>query len=158
MSGTVLFTPNYTDWPNSTTFSLKQVQVSGGGGATGPTGPTGAAGAAGSNRSNANLLLQWVSGATVTADTVWFTLKAPYAGTINSMTYFCDTGSFTIAVQIAGTPVTGLGAIANNSATPATTNATAANTFTAGQAITAVISSPSGSPTDALLSLNVTWS
>jgi hypothetical protein len=73
------------------------------------------------------------------------------------MTYFCGTGSFTVAVQISGTPVTGLGSINNNSATPATTAATGANTFTAGQIISAVPSSPSGSPTDALLILDVTW-
>ena len=41
MSGTTLFTPNYTDWPNSDTFSLQESTVTTG--ATGPTGPTGPA-------------------------------------------------------------------------------------------------------------------
>ena len=94
----------------------------------------------------------------MTADTAWFCFKAPYNGTINSLTYFADTGSFTVEIEIAGTGVTGLTSVSVASATPATTNATALNTFTAGQAITAVVSSPSGSPTDALLSLSVTWS
>lgn len=108
-------------------------------------------------RNKGKLQLQWVNGAIVTADTAYFIYAVPYAGTINSMTYFCGTGSFTVAVQIAGTPVTGLSAISNNSATPATTNASGANTFTAGQIISAVPSSPSGSPTDALLILDITW-
>jgi hypothetical protein len=109
-------------------------------------------------RRSARMQLQWVTGAVVTADTVYFAYDAPYPGVINSMTYFAGTGSFTIAVQISGTPVTGLGSVAVNSATPATTNATAANSFTAGQIIEGVISSPASSPTDVLLSLNVTWS
>jgi hypothetical protein len=152
--------PQYTVWASSTLQGLVQATTagptgpsgpSGGGGATGPTGP------AGSNRSNANLQLQWVSGAIVTNDTVWFAYSAPFAGTINNLTYFCTTGSFTVNVKIATTSVTGLGAINNNSATPATTSATGANTFTAGQQILAAITSASGSPTDALLTLNVTW-
>jgi hypothetical protein len=109
-------------------------------------------------RNSASLQIQWVTGAVVTADTVYFAYVAPYAGTINSMTYFCNTGSYTVAVQINGTPVTGLGAINNNSGTPATTAATGANTFAAGAIIEGVITSPSGSPTDTLMSLSVTWS
>jgi hypothetical protein len=150
--------PTYTVWTSSTLYDLVQAHAAGATGPTGPSGPTGPTGPTGSSRSSANLQLQWVSGATVTADTAWFAFKAPYNGTINSLTYFADTGSFTVAVQIAGTNVTGLGSVSVSSATPATTSATGANTFTAGQAITAVVSSPSGSPTDALLSLSVTWS
>ena len=101
---------------------------------------------------------QWVTGAIVANDTVWLAYDAPYNGTINALTYFTGNGSFSVAIQINGTNVTGLGAVAVSSATPATTNATAANTFTAGQRITAVITAATGSPTDALLSLAVTWS
>ena len=115
-----------------------------------------AAGGTLSARRSARMQVQWVTGAVVTADTVWFVYDAPYAGTINSCTYFSDTGTFTAEVEIAGTGVTGLTSL-SVSGTPTTTNATGANTFTAGQAITAVLTSPSGSPTDALLSLNVTW-
>jgi hypothetical protein len=109
-------------------------------------------------RNTARLQAQWVTGAIVANDTVWLAYDAPYAGTINSLTYFTGNGSFTVAIQINGVSVTGLGAVAVSSATPATTNATAARTFTAGQRITAVIAAATGSPTDALLSLAVTWS
>jgi len=109
-------------------------------------------------RNLAKLQAQWVTGAIVANDTVWLAYDAPYAGTINSLTYFTGNGSFSVAIQINGTNVTGLSAVAVSSATPATTNATAANTFTAGQRITAVITAATSSPTDALLSLAVTWS
>lgn len=107
-------------------------------------------------RQSARMQISWASGAVVTNDTVYFVYDAPYPGTINSMTHFCTTGSFTVAVKIAGTNVTGLAAVSPTS-TPTTTNATAANAFTAGQIISGVITSAASSPTDALLSLNVTW-
>ena len=109
-------------------------------------------------RNTAKLQAQWVSGAVVANDTVWLVYDAPYAGTVQSLTYFTANGSFTVAIQINGVSVTGLGAIAVSSATPATATATAANTFAAGQRITAVVTAATGSPTDALLSLAVTWS
>jgi len=109
-------------------------------------------------RNFAKLQAQWVTGAIVANDTVWLAYDAPYAGTINSLTYFTGNGSFTVAIQINGTNVTGLSAVAVSSATPATATATAARTFVAGQRITAVITGATGSPTDALLSLAVTWS
>jgi hypothetical protein len=118
-------------------------------------GPTGAAGSA---RSAARMQAQWVSGAVVQNDTIFFAYDPPYNGTINSLTYFTGVGSFTVAVKIAGTNVTGLSAVTVNNTTAATATATAANTFTAGQHITAAITGATSSPTDALLSLNVTWS
>lgn len=108
-------------------------------------------------RNKASLQLQWVTGAVVSADTVYFAYSAPYPGTVNSLTYFAGTGSYTVAVKINGTNVTSLSAITVNSATPATTNATGANTFIAGDIIEGVITSPSGSPTPSVLSLAVTW-
>jgi hypothetical protein len=109
-------------------------------------------------RNAARMQLAWDTGAVVTNDTVYFVYDAPYAGTINSMTWFTGAGSFTANVQINGTSVTGLAAVNVNSATATTTTATAANIFTAGQRIGVVITAATGSPTDALLSLNVTWS
>jgi hypothetical protein len=109
-------------------------------------------------RDKARLQAQWQNAATVSDDTVWLCFDTPYAGTVNSLTYFTGNGSFVVSIQINGTPVTGLGAVAVSSATPATTSATAANVFTAGQRITAVITGSTGAPTDALLSLAVTWS
>jgi hypothetical protein len=109
-------------------------------------------------RNAARFQAQWVSGAVVSNDTIYFAYDAPYGGTITALTYFTGAGSFSVAVQINGTNVTGLGAVAVSSATPATATATAANTFTAGQRITAVVTSATGSPTDAVLSLAATWS
>lgn len=117
----------------------------------GPTGP------AGSARSAARMQAQWVSGAVVQNTTVhWY--DVPYNGTINSLTYFTGVGSFVVAIQINGVSVTGLSAITVNNTTAATATATAANTFTAGQRITALITGATTSPTNALLSLNATWS
>jgi hypothetical protein len=109
-------------------------------------------------RNAARMQLAWDNPAIVVNDTVFFLYDVPYAGTINSMTWFTGAGSFTANVQIAGTSVTGLAAVNVNTATATTTTATAANTFTAGQRIGLVITAATGSPTDALLSLNVTWS
>ena len=127
-------------------------------GPTGATGPQGVPGTPATSRNTARLQAQWVTGAIVVNDTVWLAYDAPYNGTVNSLTYFTGNGSFSVAIQINGTNVTGLSAVAVSSATPATATATAANTFTAGQRITAVITAATGSPTDALLSLAVTWS
>jgi hypothetical protein len=112
----------------------------------------------GTSRNAARLQAQWINAAVVSDDTVWLAFDAPYGGTVNSLTYFTGNGSFNVSVQINGMPVTDLGAIAVISATPATTAATGLNTFVAGQRITAVITGSTGSPTDALLSLAVTWS
>ncbi len=101
--------------------------------------------------------LQWISGFVVIDTTGWFCFDPPYDGTIDSLTYFAGNDSFDVEVDINGSPVTGLTGITVNSATPATSVATAANTFLAGQPITGVISGTTGSPTQALLSLAVTW-
>jgi hypothetical protein len=107
-------------------------------------------------RLNVRLQAQWTSGAIVFNDTIYFVYDAPYPGTILSLRHFVLTGSFSLAVQIAGVNVGGLAAVAPTT-TPTTTSATSANTFTAGQAISGVISGASGLPQDALLSLAVTW-
>jgi hypothetical protein len=108
------------------------------------------------SRSYARMQIEWPVGAGVSNGTVYFVYDVPYDGVINSMTHFCNTGSFTVAVQINGVSVTGLGAVAPTGAVT-TTTATALRTFTAGQRISAVVSGVAGSPADALLSLNVMW-
>lgn len=109
-------------------------------------------------RDKARLQAQWQNAATVSDDTVWW-WDMPYAGTINTLKYFTGNGSFTVAIKVNGTTtVTGLSAVAVSSSTPATATATAANTFALGDNISAVITGSTGSPTDALLSLAVTWS
>jgi hypothetical protein len=112
----------------------------------------------GTPRNQGRMQLEWVSGATVANDTVYFAYDAPYAGTLNYLQYFAGTGSFTLSVQINGVSVTGLTALSVASATPAQANATGANTFAAGAHITGVITAASGSPADVLLSLAATWS
>jgi hypothetical protein len=107
-------------------------------------------------RNNGVLAAQWVLGTVAANGDFYFAYKAPYAGTVNSLDSLSGTGTFTLAVKINGTNVTGLSAVAVSTA--ANTAATAANTFSAGDTITGTISSASGSPTDAVLSLNVTWS
>jgi hypothetical protein len=109
-------------------------------------------------RNKARLQAQWQNAAVVSDDTVWLCFDTPYAGTINGLTYFTGNGSFIVSIQINGVAVTSLGAIAVLSATPATTAASGFNTFSAGQRITAVLTGSTGAPTDALLSLAVTWS
>ena len=109
-------------------------------------------------RDKARLQAQWQNAAVVSDDTVWLCFDAPYAGTVNSLSYFTGNGSFAVNIQINGVSVTGLGAVAVSSSTPATATATAANTFALGDNITAVITGSTGAPTDALLSLAVTWS
>jgi hypothetical protein len=151
--GTVIYRSG-TAWSVLAPGTAGQVLQTGGAAAN----PSWATPAAATPRNAARMQAQWVSGAAVSNDTVYFVYDAPYNGTINSLTYFTGNGSFTVAVQINGTNVTGLSAIAVSSATPATATATAANTFTAGQRITAVVTAATGSPTDAVLSLAATWS
>ena len=86
----------------------------------------------------------------------WFVFNPPYDGIINSLTYLTANDSFDLEVDIAGTPVTGL-AVTVSSSTPTTATATAANTFSAGDPITGIVTSTSGSPTDVMLSLSVDW-
>jgi len=109
------------------------------------------------SRSLVRLQAQWVNTSTVTDDTVWW-WDMPYAGTINTLKYFTGNGSFTVTWQINGVTVTGLSGVVVSSATPATATATALNTFPAGANVSVVITGTTGSPTDALLSLAVTWS
>jgi hypothetical protein len=70
-------------------------------------------------------------------------LSAPYGYVINSLVTQTAAGTATVAIQINGTNVTGLSAVAVGT-TLATTNATAANTVTAGQKVTMVVSAASG--------------
>ena len=121
-------------------------------------GPFLPAAAAPTPRDKARLQAQWINAAAVSDDTVWLAFDTPYAGTVTALTYFTGNGSFNVSIQINGMPVTDLGAIAVISATPATTNASGLNTFAEHARITAVITGSTGSPTDALLSLAVTWS
>jgi hypothetical protein len=108
-------------------------------------------------RNAARLQAQWQNAATVSDDTVWW-WDMPYAGTVSTLKFFTGNGSFNVAIKINGTTVTGLSAVAVSSSTPATATATALNVFAKGDNITAVITGSTGSPTDALLSLAVTWS
>lgn len=108
-----------------------------------------------STPSGANALLQWTGGTVVTNGTYYFTLFAPFAGTISALDYITAAGTFTVNVQIAGVSVTGLSAVAVSGATQASATATAANVFAAGQVITVVITAAASSPTGSVLSLRL---
>jgi hypothetical protein len=105
------------------------------------------------------LQAQWCQGAVVQNGTFYFLLTTQYAGTINSMSFLTlSETSFTVDVRINSIAITGLTSINVNSATPSTVSATGANTFSIGAAIIGVISNVLNSPTEALLSMNITWS
>lgn len=79
------------------------------------------------------------------------------SGTINSITYHTggtSTPTFTISLQIAGTPVTGCNGLGVSSSSDTTTTCTAANTITNGQTLGLVISGTSGSPASAVVQVN----
>jgi len=96
----------------------------------------------------------WPTGTTVSNSTVRF--YPPFAGTITSVDYQVGTGSFTLAIQIGGVNVTSCNALTVNSATKTNTACTAANTFTANQLITIVITGVASSPSDAYVGVNMT--
>ena len=104
---------------------------------------------------NGSIQLIFDNGAIVANGTYIMLYKAPVAFTINSLDSVSTTGTFTAAIQIAGTNVTGLSAV---SVTSSATNtvATGANSVAAGQQITVVITSASGSPTNSVLNLEIT--
>jgi len=109
--------------------------------ADGGTGSSTAAGA----RTNLQIASKGITfGAPVAGDdTIYITVYAPYAGTINSVQNIQTlSGTITAAVKINGTNVTGLDAVAVTSSSQ-DVNATAANTFAVGDEITVVLSSNS---------------
>lgn len=67
---------------------------------------------------------------------------AQAGGTIVGITHRCPTGSVTFSIQIAGVNVTGLAALTSG-ATQAAVTATGANTYTAGQRITLLVTAVS---------------
>jgi hypothetical protein len=107
-------------------------------------------------RNHGQLLAQFVLGSIATNGPFNFVYKAPYGGTVTSLDSVSGTGTFTLAVAINGTAVTGLSAVAVGAA--ANTVATGADTFSAGDTITGTISAAAGAPTNAVLNVNVTWS
>jgi hypothetical protein len=156
--------------PTGATGATGAAGPTGPSGATGPSGPTGASGATGvvgvsgatgatgPNSTVTSIIpASWDSNTTVINATIPLMLP-PWAGggTVVSARYYTNgtgTPSFVFAVNISGTPVTGLSAVTVNSSTPATTNATGANTFTSSSSLTLVISSASGTPNQALVEI-----
>ncbi len=81
------------------------------------------------------------SGTSIAAQTYTLELSAAYPYTINTLNIIAGAGSCTAAVQINGTPVTGISAV-SVSTTIATATGSAANAVAIGDKVTLVISSP----------------
>jgi len=92
----------------------------------------------------------------VTNGTVFVSANLPEQFTITSMDATVSGGTFNATVNIGATAVTGLSAIAVS--TMKNTKATAANVAAKGSTITVVCSGVTGSPTNAVVQLNVTRS
>ena len=103
-------------------------------------------------------LTEWPSGAIVQNGTIYPIFSAPLSGTINTLDYLISTGSFTTEIAINGTAVTGLGAINVNNTIKNTATATALNTFNSGDQVSSIITNAGGTPTGAILNINLTWS
>ena len=83
------------------------------------------------------------SSSSITAQTYTLDLYANYGYTINALNIISGAGTCTAAVQIGGVNVTSLSAISVSNSI-SSTNATGANTVSAGNKVTLVISSTSG--------------
>jgi hypothetical protein len=96
--------------------------------------------------------VEWDSNTAVTNGT--YPVYSPIvSGTIDSVTYYTGgSGSptFGVVININGSPAT-CGTITVTSVTPTTTNCTAANTFTSGQKVEAVVASTGGTTVNTAL-------
>jgi hypothetical protein len=101
-------------------------------------------------------VVDFSQGAIVANGTITVVRNSPFAFTVSDMGYEVGSagGSFTVAVNINATPITGLSAVVVSSAIQNTANATAARTVSVGDKITVVISGVTGSPTGAVLQIN----
>lgn len=104
----------------------------------------------------------WIadSATAVHNDTYDLIEKSPWANavTVNSITYHTggtNTPSFTVSLQINGTPVTGCNGIGVSSGTDAVATCTAANSITNNGTLALVITGTSGSPASAVVQVNV---
>lgn len=87
--------------------------------------------------------------------------KWPFAGsgTVNSIVYHTGgttSPAFTVSMQINGSAVTGCNTISVSSATDTTSTCTGLNTITNGQTLGLVITGVTGSPSSALVQINMT--
>jgi hypothetical protein len=102
--------------------------------------------------SQAFIMIGGPGGAAVTNGTYYITPGAPRGMTIKSAyAYTIGAGTATVAIQIAGTTVTGLSSLSATTSSTSSTNATGANSVSAGNTITAVVTSASVSAGNALL-------
>ena len=104
------------------------------------------------------LSLDWDSNTPVVAGSSFALLAAQWSSaTILSCSATCSGGSFAAAIQINGSAVTGLSAVTVN-ATPTTTNATGGNTLATGGSVSVAISGVTGTPTNAIIQINLSTS
>jgi hypothetical protein len=99
-------------------------------------------------------IIDWDSNTPVVAGTSVVLLASQWTScTILSCTCSCSGGTFTLNIQRNGTSVTGLGALSVGSS-KTTTSATANNALSAGDTISIVITSVTGSPAPATIQIN----
>lgn len=104
------------------------------------------------------LSLDWDSNTPVVAGTSYALLASQWSSaTITSCSCVCAGGTFAAAIQISGSSVTGLSAVTVTS-TPATTTATGGNTLATGGSVSVVISGVTGTPTTAIIQINLSTS
>lgn len=104
------------------------------------------------------LSLDWDSNTPVVAGTSYALLASQWASaTITSCSCVCAGGSFAAAIMINGSAVTGLSAVTVN-ATPTTTAASGGNTLATGGSVSVVISGVTGTPTTAIIQINLSTS
>lgn len=107
---------------------------------------------------SSSVTVNWAAGTITQAGTYIVSATAPFAMTINSIDTSVGTtgGSFSASVQINGTSVGGLNAVAVNNAAKTNTPATGANAVLAGAMVALVISNVSGTPSGGFVCLNAT--
>lgn len=100
------------------------------------------------------------NGSALVNGTFWFTLNAPVPFTITGLTHKTSAGTFTADIQINGVSVTGLSAVSVTTSKTTTAATVGGNNVSVveGDVITVVVTSATGTPTDAVLSLNYTQS
>ena len=104
----------------------------------------------------ARLQAQWVQGMVVSNGTMHLCYRAPYRGRIYSLDFANAAGSFAVQIAVDGVPVPGLEAVQVGT-TPGSAQATGPVALGPGSDVTCIITNAAGTASDAVLSLNLSW-